>query len=317
LYFITGGAGFIGSCLVKFLNKMGINDICVVEDRLIGEKWKNLLNLKFNMIMDKAKILAIKPPAGSVIVHLGAYSSTTNTDVDGIFQNNYMYSTELFEWCRKHSVRFIYASSASVYGSLQNFVEDAETEPSSPYALSKVLLDRYVLTAKATPPQWVGLRLFNVFGPNEYHKQNMASFIYHVYQSVSRHSKIILYDVNGQYQKGLQRRDFIYINDVLDVIWYFICNKQFNGIYNVGTGVTTPFLNIVEMVSSLLNKECEISFSQLPPEVSESYQVYTCADLKKLQDIGYKKQFSEISQAVKDYIENYLSVKKMKERFYR
>jgi len=296
---ITGAAGFIGSCVLSYLNSLGIDDILCVDDFGNGDKWKNILNKKY---IDFIGCDAFYSKLGSfhnteIVIHMGACSSTTEDNMDFLYDNNYMCSRTLYHWCQDIDARFIYASSASTYGNGSNgFFDRADIlSPSSKYGFSKYLFDQWQVTQKPLK-QCVGLKFFNVYGPNEYHKDNMYSLVYNFYQEAIHKGEITIFGKDGS-----QSRDFIYIKDLLCIIRFFIDNADINGIFNVGTGTAVSFINLAEIVFSILGIEKKIVFQDIPDYLFPIYQLYTCADIRSLRACGYENEFYSIEEGVSDY----------------
>jgi len=308
---VTGGAGFIGSCLIHKLNKEGINDIIVVDHLDESLKWKNLVGKSIEDYIAKEKFLdalesaKLKAPF-DFIIHMGACSSTTETDGEYLMENNYLYSKRLAKWALAKKVPFLYASSAATYGdgSLGYSDEDKVSENLKPlnlYGYSKQLFDLWLirngLTSKVT-----GFKFFNVFGPNEYHKDNMRSVIAKVFESVSRGEKMRLFrSYVSQYPDGEQKRDFIYVKDAVDIVYYFMEHPDKHGIFNVGTGNARSWNDLARGLFSALGKPAQIEYIDMPGQIRDKYQYFTQADLSKLRNAGCSKQFRTLEEAIVDY----------------
>lgn len=313
---VTGGAGFIGSAIVSALNARGIEDIIIVDRLGCNLRWKNLVNLTFADYIDKDDFLQlalenrIAPPVKAVF-HLGACTDTTETDADYLIKNNYEYTKLLARWAVDSKVRFIYASSAATYGDGSQGFNDNEDEieklkPLNMYGYSKQLFD---LWAKRTGmlDKIAGLKYFNVFGPNEYHKADMRSFVLKAYEQINSTGKVRLFkSCNPKYKDGEYVRDFIYIKDAVDMTLYFLDNPRLDGLYNIGTGKTRTWNDMVKACFAAMNKEPNIEFIDMPENLQKQYQYFTEADITKLHKSGYKTPITPLEDSIKDYIQNYL-----------
>lgn len=312
MFVITGGSGFIGSALLWGLNRIGIDKVMIVdllkENR---EKFKNIEHLKFfdvidawDFLNDFRKFNEIK-----IIFHFGAITDTTFNDENIMMKNNYEYSVSLTKLCREKSINLFYASSAATYGT-EDYFEDSEEsleklKPANLYARSKHLFDLWVKENKLFE-YLTSLKFFNVYGPNEYHKGRMASFIYQGYNQAKNNGVIRLFkSLKEGVKDGEQKRDFIYIKDVVDIL-IFIYEKNLKGIYNVGTGIARSFNDIVKSLSVSMGKEIGIEYIDMPDSLRGSYQYYTCADIRKLRISGYSKEFYSLEDGINDYVKNYL-----------
>jgi len=321
---VTGGAGFIGSAIIAELNARGIDDIIVVDRLGLDARWKNLVNLSFADYVDKEDFLQlalekrIGPPAKAVF-HLGACSDTTETDADYLIKNNYEYTKLLAQWAVDSKIRFIYASSAATYGDGSQGFSDNEEEieklrPLNMYGYSKQLFD---LWAKRTGllGKIAGLKYFNVFGPNEYHKGNMRSFVIKAFEQINATGKPatqtagkvrLFKSCNPQYADGEYVRDFIYIKDAVEQTFFFFDNPKINGLYNIGTGKARNWNDLVKAVFAAMDREPKIEYIDMPENLQSQYQYYTEADISKLRKAGYKKPTETLEAAIKDYVKNYL-----------
>jgi len=308
---VTGGAGMIGSNLIKKLNKLGRKDIIVVDNLTNGYKCRNLSDLDFYDYLDKNDFKNKIQENNfsekiSVIFHQGACSSTTEWDGNFIMKNNYEYSKILLNWCVENSVQFINASSASVYGLGHNgFIEKRECElPINMYAFSKFQFDQYLRSINEKSIQIVSLRYFNVYGPRETHKGGMASMPFHFNNQILEEGKCKLFEGYGGYSNGEQKRDFVYVEDCADVNIWFMMNPDKSGIFNVGSGKSFTINQMANCVLSFHKKdEKSIEYINFPDHLKGSYQSYTQADINCLRDIGYKRKFLSIYEAVPRYLD--------------
>ena len=311
---VTGGAGFIGSNLIKALNEKNITNIIVVDHLAHNiNKKENFTDLKYQVYFDQGEFLKQiqenKIKDIDIIIHLGARTDTTEKDKNFLIENNTVYSQKLFDFCLSNNCRFIYASSAATYGDGKQGYSDGERnlKPLNYYGLSKYLFDEWLLNKKGKPSQWVGLKFFNVYGQNEYHKEFMASVIYHGFTQIIKDGYIKLFkSYNKNYKDGEQMRDFIYIKDAINVILFFLNKNNLSGIFNVGTGKARSFLNLANSIFLALNKNPNIKFIEMPDGLKDKYQYFTQADISFLGKIGYSKKFTELEEGVRDYVQSYL-----------
>lgn len=310
---VTGGAGFIGSNLVSELNKLGFKKITIV-DHLADkpEERKNLRDLDHEFYFDKEDFLKIlqKPacPTFDLVFHLGASTNTMGKDASYLIYNNSIYSWILFDFCTKKKIRFIYASSAAVYGSGKDGFSESRMElrPLNLYGYSKYLFDKWVMESEKKPPQWVGLRFFNVYGPGESHKGEMASVVYRGFKQIRSGEALRLFRSYAPgIENGGQKRDFIYIKDVVKVAIFFMNNYSQNGIYNVGTGRSRSFSELARALFNSLGQTLKINFIDMPATLLKQYQDFTEADISCLRAAGYKKDFHSLERGIKDYVQNY------------
>ncbi len=312
---ITGAAGFIGSCLVSYFNQQGHKDLVLSDDFSHSEKENNLTNKQFLQKIDRKKLFDwIDKNHADVeyVIHIGARTDTTEFN-EAIFEElNLGYTQKIWSLCTKYHIPLIYASSAATYGAGENGYNDDETKikflnPLNPYGWSKQKFDVWALEQKTCPPNWYGLKFFNVFGPNEYHKKRMASVVFHAFNQIKQTDSVKLFrSHHSQYKDGEQLRDFIYVKDVCQVIYFLFQNKVKNGIYNLGTGKARTFLDLTKSVFKAMDKPESIMFIDTPIDIRDKYQYYTQADMKKLQQQGYQKPFTPLESAVEDYVKNYL-----------
>jgi len=312
---VTGGAGFIGSAIIWKLNQKGIDDILIVDKLRSGNKWENLRGKHFEDYVDKEEFLdrleQNRFNGIETVIHMGACSSTTETDADYVMKNNYEYSKRLAQWSLKHGVKFIYASSAATYGDGRlGYSEDPaiipELKPMNIYGYSKQLFDMWVLKHDLFN-KFVGLKYFNVFGPNEYHKGDMMSVVCKAYKQISETGVLRLFkSYKKGYGDGEQKRDFVYVKDVVDVVWFFYQNQDKAGIFNVGTGQARTFLDLASATFDAMGKAPKIEYIDMPTGIRSKYQYFTEAALTNLRAAGYKKKFTSLEESVKDYVRNYL-----------
>ncbi len=313
---VTGGAGFIGSAFVWKLNKEGIEDIIIVDRLGTTDKWKNLVNLRFedyiykddflNMLCDDALPFEI-----SAIVHMGACSSTTERDADYLWENNVLYTRTLAEWAIGRNIRFIYASSAATYGDgKQGFSDDhgkiSELKPINMYGYSKQVFDLRVLR-HSWENKIAGIKFFNVFGPNEYHKGDMTSLIYKAFYQIKETGKVKLFkSYKPEYKDGGQMRDFVYVKNCIDVMWWFFKNNDINGIFNLGTGKARTWNDLISAVFDAMGLDTNIKYIEMPEALRNQYQYFTQAEMDKLHTAGCPITFSSLEDSVRDYVVNYL-----------
>lgn len=311
---LTGGAGFIGSCFLRKLNEKDIRDIIVVDHLGRADKWKNLAGKRFLKFYNVEEFIS-KVQADSLqsridtIVHLGACTITTEKDADYVIENNLNYSIELAEYALKKNIRFIYASSAATYGSGEHGYSDRDFEnlrPLNVYGLSKHLFDLWVLD-KNLDKKFTGLKYFNVFGPNEYHKGDMASMVYKAYNQIVTTGKVRLYKSNlDKYSDGGQMRDFVYVKDIIEIMYKMLEKKNFGGIYNLGTGTANTWNELINAVFSAMGKIPDIEYIDMPHELAKQYQYFTQADMSRLQATECYTGFRPLQESIRDYVCNYL-----------
>lgn len=330
---VTGGAGFIGSCFIKKLNDLGRTDIIVIDNIGTTNKWKNLVNKQFLDYFDKttfidlvknneldnilskyttktkfSKINSKTDTKIEYIFHLGACSTTTQLDFNYLLNNNFEYSKILFEYCLVNNIKFIYASSAATYGLGEfGYSEDLTNElrPLNGYGYSKHIFDLWLLNNNYLD-KVIGLKFFNVFGPNEYHKDGMSSMIYKAYNQIKENGYISLFKSNSnEYTDGNQLRDFIYIKDALDLVWDLV-EKNVSGIYNIGTGKARSWNDLANSVFENLQLKPDIRYVDMPQSISKQYQNFTEADLKKVRKVT-DFEFRTFEESISDYINNHLN----------
>jgi len=313
---VTGGAGFIGSAFVWRLNREGIKDIIIVDQLGTDDKWKNLVGLTFTDYIHKNEFIEMViadevPFEVSSVVHMGACSSTTERDADYLWENNYLYSREVADWALRHNARFIYASSAATYGDgSSGFSDDHEIisrlKPSNMYGYSKQVFDLWVLKNKLEK-KMAGIKFFNVYGPNEYHKGDMVSVIYKAFHQIQETGKVRLFkSYKKEYPDGGQMRDFIYVKDCANVMWWLLENPSVNGIYNLGTGKARTWNDLIAAVFSSMGRKTNIQYIEMPEPLRNQYQYFTQAQMDKLKKTGCHVNFSSLEDSVRDYVTNYL-----------
>ncbi len=319
---VTGGAGFIGSTFLWKLNEEGLHDILVADEFGTGNKWRNLAKRRITYALHKDQLLdwlstKSRPAAIDAIVHMGACSATTEKDVDYLIKNNFNYSAELFQFAAREKIPFIYASSAATYGMGEHgYSDDPQVihrlRPINPYGYSKHVFDQWVLSQREKPPFWAGLKFFNVYGPQEYHKGGQASVVFHAFPQIRDRGNLKLFK---SYKEGIahgdQRRDFVWVKDVVDVIVHFMRAPQNakSGIYNVGSGEARSFADLGRAVFSAMGKqEAQFDWIEMPDDLKNQYQYLTEANLSRLREEGgYTKPFTRLEDGVKEYVARYLT----------
>ena len=312
---VTGGAGFIGSAIVWELNRRGEKEIVIVDELGTDEKWKNLVGLQFEEFVNKHKFIdSINTGAfinAEAIIHMGANSSTTEKDADHLFNNNYLYTKTLAEFCIKNNIRFIYASSAATYGDGSLGFNDDESKcdtlrPLNMYGYSKSMFDIWAVNQDVFN-KIVGLKYFNVFGPNEYHKGDMRSVVHKAFEQVRDTGKVKLFKSgNPKYKDGEQMRDFIYVKDAVDMTLHFLDKNNVNGLFNIGSGKARTWNDLVTALFKAMEKPVNIEYIDLPGHLADKYQYFTEANLSKLKSSGYKTEITSLENGINDYVKNYL-----------
>jgi ADP-L-glycero-D-manno-heptose 6-epimerase len=318
---ITGGAGFIGSNLAAALTERG--ERVAICDRLRqADKWRNLAKLPLRELIAPEMLLEWLPGHAhqiDTVVHMGAISSTTESDADLIIAVNFRLSQALWRWCAAAGKRFIYASSAATYGAgEQGFDDDpapqslARLRPLNPYGWSKHLFDRWVAAllgeGGAHPPQWVGLKFFNVYGPNEYHKGGMRSVVAQKYPLAAGNAPVTWFRSHRPgVPDGGQQRDFIYVNDCVDVLLWLLEHTQVNGLFNLGTGRARSFEELARALCAALERPARLEYIDTPPGLRAHYQYFTQARMERLRQAGYTRPFTSLEDGVRDYVQRYLS----------
>lgn len=312
---LTGTAGFIGSNVLQMLNDKGLQDIIIVDDFAVASKKNNWEGKKFAQTIDRNilfEALAKENFPISKIIHIGAKTDTTLMDTEIFEVLNVSYSKKLWQYAVAKQIPFVYASSAATYGAGELGYDDVESKianlhPLNPYGHSKNDFDKWVLLQSEVPPHWYGLKFFNVYGPNEYHKGRMASVIFHAYNQIKQNGTVNLFQSHKpEYQDGGQMRDFVYVKDVCAVINYLITEQPASGIYNLGSGLARTFNDLIAAIFSALQLPTKINYIPTPIDIRESYQYYTQANMAKLIATGYKNEFYTLENGVADYVNNYL-----------
>jgi ADP-L-glycero-D-manno-heptose 6-epimerase len=324
---ITGAAGFIGSCLASFLNKAAYENLILVDDFSKHEKDINLEGKVFSKKIEREVFfdwLEKENPEIHFFYHIGARTDTTEFNYSVHEHLNVDYSKKVWNYCTQKNVPLVYASSAATYGSGELGYKDDESiieklKPLNPYGISKNEFDKWVLhtlrqVQDDRPPKWAGLKFFNVYGPNEYHKARMASVIFHSYNQIKKNGFVKLFKSHKkEFKDGEQLRDFIYVKDVLKIcFWFLECWQKdpqtfISGIYNVGTGKARTFNDLVSATFSALDKQPQIEYIDMPQDIRETYQYFTEADMNKIRSAGYLQPFYSLEEGVSDYVRNYLS----------
>ncbi|MFZ9028868.1 MAG: ADP-glyceromanno-heptose 6-epimerase [Crocinitomicaceae bacterium] len=312
---VTGAAGFIGSCLVSHLNKAGYTNIVAVDDFSKHEKDENLNGKTLVAKVGRDDFMSWLEEYGEeveFIYHIGARTDTTEFDTNIFDKLNLNYSKDIWNLAVKYNIPLVYASSAATYGLGEHGYKDDhgivdKLKPLNPYGDSKNDFDKWILTQDTEPPFWAGLKFFNVYGPNEYHKGRMASVIFHAFNQINKTDGMKLFrSHNENYKDGEQLRDFIYVKDVVNVCLFLMEKEQPSGIYNLGSGKARTFLDLTKNTFKAMGKEPNIGFVDTPEDIRDKYQYFTEADMQKLINAGYKTPFHTLEEGVADYVSNYL-----------
>ena len=312
---VTGAAGFIGSYLIQKLNAENFNAIIAVDKFDVPSKSKNLEGLKVQEFVDRDLFLDWLDNNNELvefIFHIGAKTDTAEFDVDLLTRMNTQYTKDVWKRCIRYQIPLVYASSAATYGLGENGYEDDEAKinllkPLNPYGQSKQDFDVWALQQKTKPFFWAGLKFFNVYGPNEYHKGRMASVIWHAYNQINKTGKMKLFKShNPAYKDGEQMRDFVYVKDVAEVCFFLMQYRKSSGIYNLGSGKARTFLDLTKAVFKSMGKKEDIEFIDTPADIRDKYQYFTEANMNKLKEIGYSKPFFTLEEGTEDYVKEYL-----------
>ena len=318
---VTGAAGFIGSCLVSFLNEKGFENLILVDDFSRKDKQPNLSGKAYVLKVEREQLfvfLETEKPVIDFVYHLGARTDTTEFDYSVHEHLNVEYSKKIWKYCTQNQVPLVYASSAATYGGGEMGYEDdekliPELQPLNPYGISKNEFDKWVLGQTSAPPAWSGLKFFNVYGPNEYHKGRMASVIFHSFNQVKEQGYVKLFKSHKEgYEEGEQKRDFIYVNDIVKVCFWFLKSWQnapstfATGIFNAGTGVARTFNDLVTATFAGIDLPPDIEYIDMPETLRPKYQYHTQADMRWRQADKKAKPFAALEESVKDYVQNYL-----------
>jgi ADP-L-glycero-D-manno-heptose 6-epimerase len=312
---ITGSAGFIGSCLVSKFNAENSNDLILVDDFSNAQKNNNYESKKYHQKIERAVFLdwfSKNHSNVTSVIHIGARTDTTEFNVEIFNTLNLNYTKQIWILCAQHNIPLIYASSAATYGLGEQGYKDDEAKipllkPLNPYGDSKNDFDKWALQQKECPPNWYGLKFFNVYGPNEYHKGRMASVIFHSYNQIKKAGMVKLFKSHRpDYKDGGQLRDFVYVKDVVEVIWFLHTHRPNSGIYNLGSGKARTFEDLAKAVFKAMDLSPQIEFIDTPIDIRDKYQYFTEANMQKLISQGYQKPFTTLEKGVEDYVSNYL-----------
>jgi ADP-L-glycero-D-manno-heptose 6-epimerase len=323
---VTGAAGFIGSCMVQYLNEQGYNNLILVDDFAIAAKAANWQLKKYNTIINRSEFFESRLSTSQIsfIIHLGARTDTTEFDYSIHEKLNVQYSKDIWSYCAKNSIPLIYASSAATYGGGEFGYDDnheviEQLKPLNPYGISKNEFDKWAVKQPVHPPFWAGLKFFNIYGPNEYHKGRMASVIWHAFNQIKQNGEVKLFKSHRpDFKDGEQLRDFVYVKDLLKVMhWMMISMNDRkwdavkNGLYNLGTGTARSFYDLVRATFTGLDKEPDITFIDMPEDIRDKYQYFTEANMQKLHQAGYTEGFYSLEDGINEYIRNYLAPGKL------
>ena len=316
---ITGAAGFIGSCLVGWLNQQGYHNLILVDDFSRADKTLNWEGKQFQAKVERELFfewLFKQKPVISFVFHIGARTDTTEFNYSVHQYLNVEYSKKVWHYCTVHQIPLVYASSAATYGAGEAGYKDDHKgidllKPLNPYGVSKNEFDKWVLHQKDRPPFWAGLKFFNVYGPNEYHKGRMASVIFHAFNQIRKDGEVKLFKSHRpDYKDGQQLRDFVYVKDVLSICGWMMENRPASGIYNLGTEKARAFEDLVKATFAGLDLPAKIRYIDMPEDIRSTYQYFTEASMQKLRDAGYKEEFYSLEDGVGDYVRNYLAGEK-------
>jgi ADP-L-glycero-D-manno-heptose 6-epimerase len=319
---VTGGGGFIGSNLIAGLEARGVRGVVVCDRLGADDKWRNLVKRDISTIIAPEKLLEFLDGSGAqveAVFHMGAVSSTTESDVDWILANNFHFSVDVWRWCARNGVRLIYASSAATYGDGSRGFEDDASEPAlaalrplNAYGWSKTLFDRAVARTVAahgpTPPQWVGLKFFNVYGPNEYHKAGQISVALKLWREIAAGGPAILFKShNPAYPDGGQTRDFVWVGDCVDAMLWLFDRPDVSGLFNIGTGKGRTFADLASLVYEAAGRKPDIRYVETPPGIRANYQYFTQAKMDRLRAAGYTASFTSLERGITRYVREHLA----------
>ena len=312
---VTGAAGFIGSCLISKLNQEGFNNIIAVDKFDTPAKNKNLKGKKITEQVERGSFfhwLDQNHKQVEFVFHLGARTDTTEVDMELLNELNLNYSKQMWNKCIEYQIPLVYASSAATYGGGEHGYNDDHSvienlAPLNPYGISKNEFDKWVLKQEQQPLFWAGLKFFNVYGPNEYHKGRMASVIFHAFNQIGNTGQMKLFrSHNPDFKDGGQMRDFVYVKDVVEVCYFLMHHRKDSAIYNLGSGEARTFLDLVNATFKAMDKEPVVSFIDTPADIRDKYQYYTQANMDKLKAIGFTRPFTPLEEGIDDYVKNYL-----------
>jgi ADP-L-glycero-D-manno-heptose 6-epimerase len=312
---VTGAAGFIGSCLTGYLNQQGYNNLILVDEFGSPDKVPNLEGKKFEYQVEREEFfdwLFTHKPVISFVFHIGARTDTTEFNYAIHEHLNVEYSKKIWQYCTVHHIPLVYASSAATYGGGEHGYDDnhevvARLHPLNAYGISKNEFDKWALHQNEHPPFWAGLKFFNVYGPNEYHKSRMASVIFHSLNQIKKDGVVKLFRSHRpDYKDGQQLRDFVYVKDVLSVCFWLMEHRPDSGLFNLGTGQARSFEDLVKATYAGLDMPAHINYIDMPEDIRDKYQYFTEANMQKLRDAGYSKEFYSLEKGVDDYVRNYL-----------
>ncbi len=316
---VTGAAGFIGSCMVEYLNQHGYRNLILVDEFSRADKEPNLEGKKYSALVEREVFfewLFEHKPEIAFVFHIGARTDTTEFNYAIHQQLNVEYSKKVWHYCTVHHIPLVYASSAATYGAGEKGYEDKHElihllKPLNPYGVSKNEFDKWVLHQANRPPFWAGLKFFNVYGPNESHKGRMASVIFHAFNQIKKDGEVKLFKSHRpDFKDGQQLRDFVYVKDVLRVMYWLMDEQPASAIYNLGTGKARSFEDLVKATFAGLDRPARINYIDMPEDIRSTYQYFTQAGMQKLKDAGYKATFYSLEEGVNDYVRNYLAAGK-------
>jgi ADP-L-glycero-D-manno-heptose 6-epimerase len=315
LIVVTGAAGFIGSCLTGLLNTLGFENLIIVDDFSRADKIPNLNSKKCTYKIERDELfnwLAAENPKVTTVFHFGARTDTTEFDYFVHEKLNVVFSKNIWKYCTEKQIPLVYASSAATYGAGELGYEDTHSivnqlQPLNAYGISKNEFDKWAIVQKETPPAWFGLKFFNVYGPNEFHKGRMASVIFHAVNQITAAGTVKLFKSHRpDFKDGQQLRDFIYVKDLLNVAVWLMENQPTSGLYNLGTGIARSFEDLVKATFAAMDLIPNIEFIDMPEDIREKYQYFTEANMSKLKAAGYPEAFYSLEDGVADYVRNYL-----------